>query len=123
MPKYRLPTLTMTTDIVIFTIRGGRLEILLIQRGNPPFRGSWALPVGRVEPSEDLDACARRELAEETGVTGLTLEQVYTFGAPDRDPRGRFVTVAYETLVRAEKLKPPRAASDAANVGWFVADD
>jgi 8-oxo-dGTP diphosphatase len=109
----------MTTDIVIFTIRRERLEVLLVQRKNPPFQGSWALPGGLVEPGEDLDACAGRELEEETGVTGLVLEQLHTFGAPNRDPRGRVVTVAYYTLVRADRLKPPRAASDAANVGWF----
>ncbi len=122
MPKFRLPTLTMTTDIVIFTIRGERLEILLIQRGNPPFQGNWALPGGLVEEDEDLDVCARRELEEETSVTGLELEQLHTFGAPHRDPRGRFVTVAYYTLVRPDRLNP-RAASDAANVHGFAVDD
>src|SRR5262245_26913477 len=123
MPRYRLPTLTMTTDIVIFTIRDQRLEILLIQRGNPPFQGCWALPGGLLEPDEDLDVCARRELEEETGVTGLSLEQLHTFGAPGRDPRGRVVTVAYYTLVGAAAMKPPRAASDAANVRWSDVDD
>src|SRR5262249_52065371 len=122
MSKFRLPTLTMTTDIVIFTIRDERLEILLIQRGNPPFQGSWALPGGLVEPGEDLDVCAHRELEEETGVSGLGLEQLHTFGAPTRDPRGRIVTVAYYTLVQANRLNP-RAADDAANVGWFRVDD
>ena len=122
MPKFRLPTLTMTTDIVIFTIRGKRLEILLIQRGNPPFQGSWALPGGLVEEDEDLDVCAHRELEEETGVSGLELEQVHTFGAPHRDSRGRFVTVAYFTLVRSDGLNP-QAASDAANVHWFSVDE
>jgi 8-oxo-dGTP diphosphatase len=109
----------MTTDVVIFTIRDQRQEILLIQRGNPPFQGRWALPGGLLEPDEDLDVCARRELEEETGVTGLPLEQLQSFGAPRRDPRGRVVTVAYLTMVRAERLKP-RAGSDAAGVGWFA---
>jgi 8-oxo-dGTP diphosphatase len=121
MPKFRLPTLTMTTDIAIFTIRDGRLEILLIQRGNPPFQGKWALPGGLVEEDEDLDVCACRELEEETGVADVSLEQLHTFGAPRRDPRGRFVTVAYYTLVRPDRLKP-KAASDAANVRWFAVD-
>ena len=80
----------MTTDIVIFTIREEGLEILLIQRGNPPFQGNWALPGGIVEEDEDLDVCARRELEEETGVAGLELEQLHAFGAPGRDPRGRY---------------------------------
>jgi 8-oxo-dGTP diphosphatase len=122
MPKFRMPTLTMTTDIVIFTIRNDRLEILLIQRGNPPFQGSWALPGGLVEEDEDLDVCARRELEEETKVADVSLEQLHAFGAPHRDPRGRLVTVAYYTLVRPDRLKP-KAASDAANVRWFAVDE
>jgi 8-oxo-dGTP diphosphatase len=113
--------MTMTTDIVIFTIRDERLELLLIQRGNPPFQGSWALPGGIVEEDEDLDVCARRELEEETGVAGLELEQLHAFGAPGRDPRGRYVTVAYLTVVQPDRLSP-KAASDAASVRWFPAD-
>ena len=122
MPEHRLPKLTMTTDIAIFTIRADHLEILLIQRGNPPFQGQWALPGGLVEEDEDLDVCAHRELEEETGVAGLELEQFHAFGAPGRDPRGRFVTVAYFTLVRPDRLAP-KAASDAAGVRWFAVDD
>ena len=121
MPAYHPPTMTMTTDIVIFTIRDERLELLLIQRGNPPFQGNWALPGGIVEEDEDLDVCARRELEEETGVAGLELEQFHAFGAPGRDPRGRYVTVAYLTLVRPDRLSP-KAASDAASVRWFPVD-
>jgi 8-oxo-dGTP diphosphatase len=121
MPKFRMPTLTLTTDIVIFTIRDERLEILLIERGNPPYQGRWALPGGLVEEDEDLDVCAHRELEEETRVTDVSLEQLHTFGAPHRDPRGRLVTVAYYTLVRAERLHPA-AASDAANVRWFAVE-
>lgn len=122
MPAFKLPKLTLTTDIVVFTIRAERLEILLIRRGNPPFLGKWALPGGMVEEDEDLDVCARRELEEETGVTGLELEQFHAFGAPGRDPRGRFVTVAYLTLVRPDRLRP-KAASDAAGVRWFAMDE
>ena len=81
MPAFKLPKLTLTTDIVVFTIRDERLEILLIRRGNPPFLGKWAFPGGMVEEDEDLDVCARRELEEETGVTGLELEQFHAFGA------------------------------------------
>ncbi len=121
MPAFKRPKLTMTTDIAIFTIRAERLEILLIRRGNPPFRGRWALPGGLVEEDEDLDVCARRELEEETGIVGLELEQFHTFGAPGRDPRGRYVTAAYLTLVRPDRLSP-KAASDAAGVGWFAVD-
>jgi 8-oxo-dGTP diphosphatase len=121
MPKFRMPTLTMTTDIVIFTIHDERLEILLIQRGNPPYQGTWALPGGLVEEDEDLDVCAHRELEEETKITDVSLEQLHTFGATHRDPRGRLVTVAYYTLVRPDRLHPA-ASSDAANVRWFTVE-
>lgn len=121
MSKFRMPKLTMTTDIVIFTIRDDRLEILLIERQNPPHQGKWALPGGLVEEDEDLDVCAHRELEEETKVRGVELEQLHAFGAPERDPRGRLVTVAYYTLVRPDRLHP-EAGSDAANVRWFAAD-
>jgi 8-oxo-dGTP diphosphatase len=121
VPAYHPPKVTMTTDIVIFTIREERPELLLIQRGNPPFQGSWALPGGILEQDEDLDVCARRELEEETGVAGLELEQLHAFGAPARDPRGRYVTVAYLTLVRPDRLSP-KASSDAASVRWFPSD-
>jgi 8-oxo-dGTP diphosphatase len=97
------------------------LEILLIERGGEPFQGYWALPGGFVEHDEDVDEAARRELEEETGVKGLSLEQLHTFGAPDRDPRGRVVTVAYYTLVPASRLSP-RAGDDAARAQWLDAD-
>ena len=122
MGRYRLPGAYLTADIVIFTIRGGRLEILLIERGGEPFQGCWALPGGFVEHDEDVDEAARRELEEETGVKGLSLEQLHTFGAPDRDPRGRVVTVAFYTLVPAGRLSP-RAGDDAARAQWFDADN
>ena len=122
MSKFRLPKVTMTTDIVIFTIRSERLEILLIQRGNPPFQGDWALPGGLLEETEDLDVCAQRELEEETSVAGLKLEQLHAFGKPGRDPRGRMVTVAYFTIVRPDRLAP-KAGDDAAHVQWFAVDE
>lgn len=119
--KFRLPTLLLTADIVIFTIRDRRLELLLIERANEPFRGCWALPGGFVEPDEDVDAAACRELEEETGVRGHSLAQFHVFGEPSRDPRGRVVTVAYYTLVPANQLSP-KAADDAARAQWFDAD-
>jgi 8-oxo-dGTP diphosphatase len=121
VPAFKLPKVTMTTDIAIFTIREDRLEILLIRRGHPPFQGKWALPGGLLEEDEDLDVCARRELEEETGVSGLALEQFHAFGAPGRDPRGRYVTVAYLTMVRPDRLSP-KADDDAAAVGWFAVE-
>ncbi len=104
---------------MLFTARRGVLEVLLVRRARPPFRGRWALPGGFVEPDEALDEAARRELEEETGICGVYLEQLYTFGDPGRDPRGRAVTVAYWALVREAE---PRPASDAAEAAWFPAD-
>ncbi|MET9269739.1 NUDIX domain-containing protein [Kribbella sp. NPDC003557] len=115
--------LGLATDLVILTVRDGRLQVLLIRRGIPPYQGRWALPGGFVRPDEDLETTARRELAEETGLAAerIHLEQVATYGAPDRDPRGRVVSVAYLALV--PDLPAPVAGSDAASAGWVDAAD
>ena len=115
---YHYPHPAVTTDVVLFTIQDERLEVLLIRRGSEPFKGRWALPGGFVDIDEDLLACAKRELEEETGVTGIYLEQLYTFGTPDRDPRERVISVTYYALVPRERLTI-RAASDAKAVAWF----
>jgi ADP-ribose pyrophosphatase YjhB (NUDIX family) len=107
---------------VIFTIRDRKLKILLVRRAGEPYRGAWALPGGFVEPNEALDQAAARELEEETGVTGVFLEQLYTFGEPNRDPRERVVTVAYYALIPSDRLRL-QAADDAEAVGWFAMDD
>ncbi|MEU4192955.1 NUDIX domain-containing protein [Kribbella sp. NPDC026611] len=121
----------LATDLVILTVRDGRFEVLLIRRGIPPYQHRWALPGGFVRPGEDLETTARRELAEETGLTGerlpgeqggrIHLEQVATYGAPDRDPRGRVVSVAYLALV--PDLPAPVAGSDAAAASWVEVSD
>jgi 8-oxo-dGTP diphosphatase len=103
---------------VIFGYDGGDLKVLLIQRGLPPFKGRWALPGGFVHMDESVDQAARRELQEETGVKNVFLEQLYTFGATGRDPRGRVVTVAYYALVKLSDQKV-RAATDAREADWF----
>jgi 8-oxo-dGTP diphosphatase len=118
MYNYEYPHPAVTVDIVIFTIRDGRLKLLLIRRAGEPYRGKWALPGGFVEMDEDLEQAARRELEEETGVSGVYLEQLYTFGRPDRDPRERVITIAYYALIPSDKLQL-RAATDAEAVGWF----
>ncbi len=113
---YEYPRPAVTVDVVIVT-RDRPRRVLLIRRKHEPFAGRWALPSGFVDMDEDLDAAARRELQEETGVRATRLEQLYTFGAPDRDPRGRTISVAFLALVEAAKLAP-KAADDAAEVGW-----
>lgn len=122
MYQYEYPHPAVTTDIVVFTIRNNKLNILLIRRGSEPFQGKWALPGGFVHLDESLDDGARRELHEETGIKGVFLEQLYTFGEPKRDPRERVITIAYYALIPSDKLAL-RAASDADAVGWFGMDE
>ena len=115
---YDYPHPAVSVDIAIFTIRNDELNVLLIKRAEAPFRGEWALPGGFVQMQESLGAAAERELLEETGVSGVYLEQLYTFGQPDRDPRERVITVAYYALIPSDQVEL-RAASDAEGVGWF----
>lgn len=102
----------------MFGLDEGDLKVLLIQRHLAPFEHRWALPGGFVHMDESLDEAARRELLEETGISRVYLEQLYTFGEPDRDPRGRVVTVAYYALAKMSD-HTVRAATDAENVGWL----
>src|ERR1043165_6355085 len=97
--SYQYPRAALTVDAVVFGLDEGELKILLIQRGLAPFKGKWALPGGFVRVEETIDEAVRRELAEETGLHDIFLEQLYTFGAIDRDPRERVVSVAYYALV------------------------
>lgn len=115
---YSHPHPAVTTDVALFTLRDRHLCVLLIERGQQPFQGTWALPGGFLEIDEDLEQCAIRELREETGVEGVYLEQLYTFGAPGRDPRERVISVTYFALTRSDNLQP-EAASDASKVAWF----
>jgi 8-oxo-dGTP diphosphatase len=113
--------IAVTTDAVVFRVGGDALEVLLIERAHPPFAGHWALPGGFLEPGETLGVCAARELAEETGLDDVYLEQLYTFGDPGRDPRGRTVTVAYLGLAAGTGGKL-HAATDAAAAQWIAVD-
>ena len=116
------PRPSVTVDLVIFTIAEDDLKVLLIRRGQEPFKGRWALPGGFVEIDESLERAAARELKEEVGVTNVYLEQLYTFGEPKRDPRGRVISVTYFALVDAERQRIV-AASDAAEAQWHSVFD
>ena len=116
--SYQYPRAALTVDCVVFGVDEQELKLLLIQRGHEPFLGAWALPGGFVHVDESLEAAAARELQEEAGVTPLFLEQLYTFGAVQRDPRERVISVAYYTLVKLSDHKV-RAATDAADAAWF----
>jgi len=109
----------VTVDVVMFTIREQQLQVLLVRRGIPPYEGQWAIPGGFVLEGEGLEAAAARELEEETGVRDVYLEQLYTFGAPDRDPRGRVLTVAYFALIRSDQALA--AGRQPAEARWWSA--
>lgn len=115
---YAYPRGALTVDCVVFALSDDDLKVMLIQRGIPPYKGRWALPGGFVRPDETLDDAARRELREETGLSGIFLEQLYTFGAVRRDPRERVVSVAYYALVNLSGHQA-RAATDARDAAWF----
>ncbi len=119
---YEYPRPAVAVDCVVFGFDDGELKVLLIRRGLDPFRGRWALPGGFVRVGETLDAAARRELAEEAGLSDVYLEQLYTFGDVGRDPRERVVSVAYYALVALARHRPT-AATDAAAAAWFAVAD
>jgi 8-oxo-dGTP diphosphatase len=104
----------------MFRLHEGGLQVLLVQRGIPPFEGRWALPGGFIRKHESLEEAARRELEEETGVRDVYLEQLYTFGDPDRDPRGHIITVAYYALLTGD-VTPLVAGADAGDARWTPA--
>jgi 8-oxo-dGTP diphosphatase len=114
---YEYPRPAVSADCIIIDKTGGHLKILLIERHNEPFKGMWALPGGFIEEDETVDAGAARELKEETGLN-VSLEQFRVYSDPERDPRGRIITVAFIAVLENEKLKP-RAGDDAKNVKWF----
>ena len=119
---YPYPRPMVTVDAVVFTLIETRLAVLLIKRGRPPFLGMWALPGGFLDMNEELEDAAARELAEETGVAGVRLEQFQTFGAVHRDPRGRVITIAYVGFTD-HRAHAPKAADDAADVCWMPVCD
>ena len=108
----------VTVDIVIFTIQSEELKVLLVKRGIPPFKGQFALPGGFVHQDESLDDAGMRELREETGVSDVYLEQLYSFGDPGRDPRERIITVAYYALISADRSRLA-AGTDTTEAAWW----
>lgn len=123
---YAFEPFAVTVDLAVFTVRDAKLHVLLIRRGEQPYRGAWALPGGFILPAESAEQAARRELAEETGLSDATaaalhLEQLRTYSEPGRDPRMRVVSVAYTALV--PDLPEPQGGGDAAHAQWMPADD
>ncbi len=109
---------SVTVDVVIFSLVGDDLQVLLVKRKYAPFANMWAIPGGFVRMEESLEEAATRELAEETGVTDVYMEQLYTFGRPNRDPRTRVITIAYFALVPHDAIRH-RPGDDAAETAWF----
>jgi len=115
---YDYPRPAVTVDAALLQWQADRLAVLLIRRGSEPFAGRWALPGGFVEIDEPLEAAARRELAEETAVTGVDLRQLAAFGDPGRDPRGWTISVAFWAVAPAGRQIAPRAGDDASRAAW-----
>ncbi len=113
---------SVTVDVVIFSLHNENLRVLLIQRKYEPYQGAWAIPGGFVQMNESLEEAARRELMEETAVSNVYLEQLFTFGEPNRDPRTRVITIAYIALVPHDAIQP-QAGDDAAQADWFSVAD
>jgi 8-oxo-dGTP diphosphatase len=118
MYTYDYPRPALTADAVVFAYQQEKLYVLLIQRGQAPFKGKWAFPGGFMDMDETTRECAIRELGEETGLVISDLEEVGAFSKVDRDPRGRVVTVAYYTLLN-NKLPELKAASDVHTFSGF----
>jgi 8-oxo-dGTP diphosphatase len=120
--EYARPSVTVDCVVFGLDLDAEDLKILLIQRSGKPFAGMWALPGGFVDMGETLEQAAKRELQEETGISRLYLEQLYTFGDPGRDPRDRVITVAYYALVKLTD-HTIKADTDASDVAWFGVSD
>jgi 8-oxo-dGTP diphosphatase len=121
MYSYEYPRPSVTVDCVIFGLDNESLKVLLIQRKHDPFAGTWALPGGFVDMDEPIHRAAQRELEEETGISDMYMEQLYTFGDVERDPRGRVISIAYYALVNlSDYQNKVVAASDASQAKWFA---
>ena len=108
----------VTADAAVFATDSDGVKLLLIKRKNEPFKGKWAIPGGFVEMDEELQDAAKRELAEETSLTGIELEQMHTFGTIGRDPRGRQITTVYMGQARTDQMAV-KGGDDAEEAKWF----
>ena len=117
---YKYPRPSVTTDCVIFGYEGNTLKVLLIERGNEPFKGYWAFPGGFLNMEESAEEGAKRELYEETGLKDAFIKQFHTYTDPNRDPRGRVISIAYYALVEISEVK---GGDDAAQARWFAIDE
>jgi len=115
---YDWPRPMVASDVAVFGIFAGKAKLLLINRKNEPFKGKWCLPGGFVDMDEELGDASARELAEETGLVAVPLEQIHTFGGVGRDPRGRVITVTFMAVVTKGQNKI-KAGDDAAKARWF----
>ena len=115
---YEWPRPMVTVDAAVFAVGKDATKLLLIKRADDPFKGKWAIPGGFIGIDEELDDAVARELAEETGLTGIKLEQMRTFGKPGRDPRGRQITVVYMGVI-TNGFDRIKAGDDAAQAQWF----
>ena len=118
--EYKYPRPAVTADCVVIT-REEQPKVLLIERGDEPFKGSWAFPGGFMNMDETTEQCAIRELEEETGLTVKEVFQIGAYSRVDRDPRGRTITVAYLTIIDAPV--EVRGQDDAAQAQWFPLSD
>ena len=119
---YEWPRPMVTVDAAVFGLFRDGARLLLIRRKHDPYKGCWAIPGGFIEMDEELEAAAARELAEETGLTGVRLEQMRTYGTVGRDPRGRLITVVFMGIVEEKQAAEVKAGDDAAEAEWFAID-
>jgi 8-oxo-dGTP diphosphatase len=115
---YDWPRPMVAADAAVFGFFAGKAKVLLVNRKYEPFKGQWALPGGFIGIDEELDDAVARELFEETGLSGIALEQMHTFGKPGRDPRGRQITIVFMGVASKEQQKL-KAGDDAAEARWF----
>jgi 8-oxo-dGTP diphosphatase len=115
---YDWPRPMVTVDAVVFNLSEGKTQVLLVNRGKEPYKGKWAVPGGFINMDEELEDAVARELAEETGLTGVQLEQMRTFGKCGRDPRGRQISIAF-TGIATKGQDKISAGDDAAKAKWF----